>query len=243
MFEPTPNRGAPNAPWTMVPPAQDVSTETVPMPTTSASVGTGTAMVDLNPAPPTTETIPSTTTPAAEDQPATETRRHPLWPLLNTLLALVAIAVVAAGLAAVVLLYATVLERLRDRQRHDRRARANNASRQVLVAWQECLEALWTVDLVPRRAEGRDEFARRVAPRLGDAGPDLIALAEAVDQADFAPDLVADAVADQASAAARVVTESAAFLATPAQQWRSRLDPRPLLGASGTREPQNSIAM
>jgi transglutaminase-like putative cysteine protease len=246
MFEPTPGRGAPNARWTDVVPRQDDGSADVPP--VPAPPGTapprGTAPGNIDPAPPTTaEVAPSTTTTAPPPEPPAETERALPWRILIVAGAiLVGVFVVVLGMATLASLYLAALGSLRQRRRRERWARATDPSRAVLVAWQECLDALRTLGLVPHRTESHDEFAGRVAHRLGDAGPDLLELAESVNRADYAHDLVDEAVATRATATSAVIAEAVPLLATPMQRWRALFDPRPVLG-SGRRQPQHTISM
>jgi transglutaminase-like putative cysteine protease len=241
MFAPTPGRGAPNADWTGVRPLQDEGTTTVP----SSSPGTTpTVPSNMNPAPPTSEQVePTTTVDRRTEEPTTESHRPWLSEVLIAMLpVLLAVVVLLAGLIAALALYVAVLSALRDRRRRERRAWATNQSRRVLVAWEECVDELRSLGLVPLTSESHDEFARRAAPRLGDAGPDLLALADAANHADYARDLLDDDFAAHTVRSAETVATTVALLRTPAQQWISRIDFRPLFN-DGRRQPQHTISV
>jgi hypothetical protein len=243
MFEPTPSRGAPNAPWTGVVPQQDEGPQSA-APATSA-LGFPGSSVNLQVPPPTPPEVETTTTtvvtPAVD--PVTETRRNWFVALLIPVLSVAAaLAVGLAGIAGAVLLYIAVLASIRDRRRRERRQWATDSRRRVVVAWEESLAELRTLGLLPYTAESHDEFARRIAPRLGDAGPDLVFLADATDNADYARDQLPDDVAERALEAAASVVRTVDLLRTPAQVWASRIDPRPLLD-DGRQHPHHTISV
>jgi transglutaminase-like putative cysteine protease len=242
MFEPTPGRGAPNADWTGIAEAQDDGAVPNPTATSPSLPNPGTQPFDATPQPPTTSQevpVTPTTEPPEPDRSDENERVWYLSALLTSALVLLGVVVVVLGMALLAGLYLVVLRHLVQQRRLDRRARATDASRLVLVAWQECLEALQPLGLAPRPTESHDEFASRVAPQLGDAGPDLIDLADAVNHADYARDLVDHDVAVRATNGSASVVATAELLVTPVQQWLHRLDPRTL--TNGDRRPMHKI--
>jgi transglutaminase-like putative cysteine protease len=241
MFEPTPGRGAPNADWTGLQQDQDEGSALV----TNPSVGTiPPVTLGIDPPPPTTEPPPTTTTlDQRTEEPTTESRRGWMSDVLVLVVpVLLGLAVLALGLMGVLLLYVLALSALLDRRRRERRAWATDPSRRVLVSWEECVDELRTLGLVPLSSESHDEFAARVAPRLGDAGPDLIALADAANQADYAPGLLEDTFAENAVQRAETTTSTVGLLRTPAQHWLTRVDFRPLIN-DGRRRPHHTISV
>jgi transglutaminase-like putative cysteine protease len=246
MFEPTPGRGAPNAePWTGVREEQDTGGPPPPA-TVPNSAPLATAPLNVNPAPPTSfepETPPPTTAPEPDRTPTVETRREWYWEWL------LVVAPAGAGLAVVLLClmllaagYLGVATLVLRRRRAERLAKATDDSRRVLVAWHDCLEALQPLRLVPAHTESHDEFARRVAPRLTSAGPDLLALAALVDHADYAHDLLDEHAVRRAAGLTSSVVSAAERLTTPVQRWLHRFDPRSL-SRDGRRKPQHTISM
>jgi transglutaminase-like putative cysteine protease len=244
-FEPTPGRGLPGAEaWTSVPAAQDVPDG---LPDQSGTVPgvqpvPGTSVIPVNPAAPATTAVPVPVDPP----PAAEPPPPEPEGLLDWLLVALGMLLFILGppllLAAVILTYVFVLGRLRRAHRRERRAAATDASKRVLVAWAESLEALHMVGITPRPSEAHNEFAWRIAPDLPNAGGDLLVLADAVDQAAYAPGVVADYVAADADRAAAAVAHEVEAMATPRQRWSDRIDPRRVRPAP-SRAPHRQVTM
>jgi transglutaminase-like putative cysteine protease len=112
-----------------------------------------------------------------------------------------------------------------------RRRRARTPSDQVLVAWQEAEEALQLAGHPRRASETADEFARRSAPVVGAAAPQLARLATDSAAAGFAEGGVAADLVAPARQAAGAVTTALRSQAGPVRRLRWELDPRPLVDA------------
>jgi transglutaminase-like putative cysteine protease len=223
-FEPTPERGAPNAEsWTGLTERQQnngaVSSSQTAVAPTSQVVAAPTSTVD--PSQTTTTVPPTTTTTTAAGQRVEEDS----W--IKTL----AIRTFVLGLTLAVLFaaYTIAITMVKEGRRNRRRHAATDPSARVRVAWKESVEALGLLGTVHAPNETHEEFATRASPKLDDHGPVLVDLAHDVDAASYAPEVLTEEVAARATAASTLVIEVVRAKVPPKRQWQDRLDLRPLL--------------
>jgi transglutaminase-like putative cysteine protease len=207
-FEPTPGRGAPGEQaYLGVPPAQDndpgaATTTTLPSSTSTLS--------------PTTVPLPKTrpnenvnTTPTPSSSGRSSGVDVAAW--------LGAIAVVLLGAS---LLYAAIVPALYSLARRRRRARAQDPSARVRVAWLESEEALALVGAARRPDETAREFADRASTRLPTQTGELHELADAADAAVFG---VGDVDEQAAEAAEASTTSVCTVVSRHVPRWRRAL--------------------
>ncbi len=223
-FEPTPGRGIPNAEqYTHVPEQQ------------SAGDGSGTATT----APTTVGTVPATTALAGgaattvPDETTSTAAQAAATPLLSRWY--VRVGLVLLALLVLAGLYVVAVPALNRHRRRARREAAADSSQLVGVAWEEGVDAVALLGLVPERAETPVEFAARAVPAAG--GVPWNRLAELLETADFAADGVGEAEAHEALAIAEQIDADVRAQTTSQQRWRADLDPRRLdrRAASGRR--------
>ncbi len=223
-FEPTPNRGAPNAEaWTGRPEQQEHST-----PDPSATTL------------PPSSVSPSVPASAVVGPLGTEVPGAPPGNVENTVQADDNIGFVprstAAGTGGVVLLlavlvglYIAIVISIKASRIRERKARATDPSARVRLAWKESVEALDLLNTKPTPTETHEEFARRAQVVLDESGPVLIDLARDVDAATYAPAVLTEDVAARAQAAATTVVAVVHAKTSSSRQLQAQLDVRPLL--------------
>jgi transglutaminase-like putative cysteine protease len=223
-FEPTPERGAPNAEsWTGLPERQENNGAPVTPNNTSAPTSliapVPTSQVD--PGATTTTAAPTTTTTAAPATRPAEERWFTTLARRTFFLALL--------LALLAVVYAVAVTSVKDARRKSRRHAAADPSARVRVAWKESVEALSLLGTVHAPNETHEEFATRAGPKLDQHAPVFIDLAHDVDAASYAPEILTDDVAVRATAASTLVIEHVHAKVASKRQWQDRLDIRPLL--------------
>lgn len=218
-FEPTPGRGSPD-------PQQQAITgvQGPPPPTTPAAPAPTTTAAPAGASPTTTPGSPKDR--SLDQNTKIPVRHHSSNPLLVLLAGLILIPVVWAILLGV----AGALVAAR------RRARADSVRGVVALAWSDAREALTRQQTPPRPSETPAEYARRAARSAGlgvaSAGA-LARLAHLVEVSDYSPAEPQPSQADDARAAALVVSGA---LVTRRPWWvraGQLLDPRPLRRALG----------
>ena len=212
-FEPTPGRGIPNAEaYTGVPEQQ--------------STGPGTEPTTV----PATTEVPATTTPSGQTQspgiresiPPMRGRIDPSTPLWTKWYGRILI-----GLGVLVVLAGAYVLAVPARHRSRRRARraaATAPGQRVGVAWDEGVDAVARLGLVPARSETPVEFASRAEDSVdGEHWPRLAELLEAADYSDLS---VGADEADEALAIADTIDARVREQLTTKQRWLAELDPR-----------------
>jgi len=222
-FEPTPERGAPNAEaWTGVAERQQNNgaiqvPATAVAPTSQVPAGS-TSTVD--PTQPTTTLAQTTTTvvtaPAAQEDTWIKTLG------IRALLVGILLAVIAGA-------YVILVTMVKDARKSRRRHAATDPSARVRVAWKESVEALGLLGTVHAANETHEEFANRASPKLDAHGGVLIDLAHDVDAASYAPEILTEDVATRATEASTLVIDVVRSKVATKRQWQDRLDIRPLL--------------
>ncbi|MGH9224229.1 MAG: transglutaminaseTgpA domain-containing protein, partial [Acidimicrobiales bacterium] len=134
-------------------------------------------------------------------------------------------------LAALAVLYALVVPFAQRLMVKRRRRAAGTATERVLVAWQEAEDALSLAGHPRRSSETAPEFARRSAPAVGDAGPQLTRLADETTVAGFSAEGSSEAAVEVAQDAALAVAIHLRDQAGPMRRLQWKLDPRPLVDA------------
>jgi hypothetical protein len=220
LFEPTPNRGAPNAGYTGTSELQDsdvapegVTTTTAPSTTVDPTLG----------GPPIPEfPIDGATTPAGEFETgggsAGTARRAADSTGARIVLALLL-------LLAVYVIVVPVLHRVR---RIRRRSAAHSSNARIGVAWSEASEALELLGVRLAVGETPAEFAVR-ADNRSRAGTQMRELAGLTTAARYGPDASADREADRAVALAAEVVTAVRGQTTTGERIQAELDPRPAL--------------
>lgn len=225
-FEPTPNRGAPNAQqYTGQQPAQADSS---PVASSSSSVpaGASTTVVSVVPAP-STSVDPNLIAGANADPTAAAEADQPTLGV-GAKIGLVLLLIVAlAGLYVGLVLWFVAHRRQR------RRALATDDRAKVKVAWQESVEALALLGTRYDPAETHEEFAQRAQPAIPETGDAIIDLAHDVDAAAYAPDLEATVIADRSQQAAGTVVTAVRAKTSATRRTRQLLDPRRFLTHRG----------
>jgi transglutaminase-like putative cysteine protease len=232
-FEPTPGRGAPgDESYTgqtaqQAPPGGGGTAETIPSPTTAPGTADTTPVDPLAIDP---GAIPefdpgiatSSGTGSGNDGPSV----LDLLPLLAVL----------AGVAVVVLGAIPVAKSVRRHRRHAR-LRASARGR-VDSAWEHAVDALGLLDVPVDRSATPRELARRAATALGsDTAPTLADLAEITTAARFAPDEPDDATQREASGLAGRVSHAVGKRVSWKRRVRRAFDPRPLFPGGETVTP------
>lgn len=210
LFEPTPGRGAPNAPYTNTEETQDSVPLPQPTVTSSTAVSTPATPSDSTPVPPVEGSTDSTPVDGAEG--GSSGAGDGIGGGLLVPVLVVPVAVILA------MLFGPALWRPLRRQRRRRGCRSDDD--RVRVAWTEAVEALAWLGIRPEVGETAPELAERVRHRFGDDLP-VAPLAEAVTAARYSPD---GADADQANLAAQMaekVTAGARSRSTAAERWRA----------------------
>lgn len=216
-FEPTPGRGAPNAPYSGVEEQQDTegpSTEPTTVPTTQVPATDVTAPGATTPtsAPFATDTFEPDPLTGADEGPS-PIGRWLWWGLLAVVAAACVLAVLGAGVAA-----------WRAVRRWRRWARATTPDAKVRSAWADAVDAVGVIGLVPRRHETPVEFARRANHELADGR--ATPLAWVVEQADYAVDPIGPDAADTAVELASGIRRSVCDHTTPRARVLAAVDPR-----------------
>ncbi len=219
-FEPTPGRGAPRAnsytglsPQQATAPELSTSTTSQSSPTTVGGGETATTLPDFG-------SDLSATGAATSTEPRSWTGRFR------------AAAVVLVAAAA---LWPLGLLGLRGALRRRKRARAVDASRRVVVAWDDAVAAIDLVGLHSHPWETPAELARRAARAPGVEARVINGLAGMVTYARYAPEVVDDTTAEQAEDAARTIADGVRATFDRSQRIRSWYDPRPLWPTPRTR--------
>ena len=216
-FEPTPGRGAPgDTAVTGLPPAQDAAAA-APEPATTTTIPGGPTTTRPSNVPADEFVIPEATGGGTGgDRGGGDSRLGTLGWIAGGLT--VAAATVGAGIAGLKLV---ARRRRREQLGHGPRA-------DIARAWTRSGEDLELLSIARRPAETPVEFATRVEPDLGEAGPALLHLAGATTAAGYGgedPDPAAVHAATQAADAVRRLVHQRV-------RWHQRLrwwlDPRPL---------------
>ncbi|MGI8661640.1 MAG: transglutaminaseTgpA domain-containing protein [Acidimicrobiales bacterium] len=214
-FEPTPGRGIPNAEqYTHVPEEQ--------------SSGDGSSSTTLVPA---TTQVPATTVPSdAATAPSPRSifppisgriePEAPLWSRWYGRLGLAVLALLLLGGG-----YALGVPALNRHRRRARRAAATLPDQQVGVAWEEGVDAIALLGLVPARSETPVEFAGRV-DQVAEHGR-WERLAELLGAAEYADVSVGPDDAREALTIADGIEADVRATVSPKQRWLADLDPRP----------------
>ncbi|MEO7555066.1 MAG: DUF3488 and transglutaminase-like domain-containing protein [Acidimicrobiales bacterium] len=212
-FEPTPGRGIPGAAnYTGVADEQsngDGTGSTTSIPATTQVPGTTAPSGDQTP----------TTRPISEPEPAAQPGGpgfFATWPG-RVLLVLLAVIGLASG-------YAVAVVAWHRRQRDRRRRKATDPDAQVEVAWDEGVDAVSLLGLVPGRSETPSEFAGRVDPVLD--GAPWARLADLVVAAEFSDRSVAADDAAEAGALAGAIDDGVRAQVPTRQRLLAELDPR-----------------
>ena len=225
LFEPTPGRGAPNAPYTNTEEQQD----SLSLP--SASATSSTAVTPLN------ATSDSTPVPPPEvpTSPITEVGNGTGPSAGDT-------GVIAGGVLGLLLVVLAVLFAVlfgpaawRPLRRQRRRRRCHNDADRVQVAWLEAVESLTRLGIRPDIGETAPELAERVRHRFGDGLP-VAALAELITVARYSPDGTDARQAQQAAGLADAVTVGACERSTVTERWQADWQ---RLRRYGSREPED----
>lgn len=219
-FEPTPGRGIPNAEaYTGVPEQQAApnlpgSATTLPAATTSTIAPNGTA--------------DSTASPTSIAAPApTEAEKAPPW--WTRVLIILAVLVLLVGL------WIACVAAGHQWRRRRRRARARDATDQVLIAWDETGEALARLGVGPLPSETPSEYALRVAASIPVGATDLIDLATLATAARYRPPMPhaglgsddgPGAEAQRAQATGEQIRRQVTAMLSTADRARLLVDPR-----------------
>ena len=202
-FEPTPGRAVPGAEdYTDVHPAAATDT--------------------------TVDTAPGTAVTTETTEPVDNSATAPAAPVTTPKSVGRSRAVVVVALLALCLLYVAGVPVAKRRRRRRRRQGALSPADRVLVAWAEATEDLAAAGIARRPSETAAEFARRVGPTVGDAGPPLAGLAEDTSAASWSAGGVAVDVAVRAEASAAAVGAELRDEASVLDRVKQALDPRPL---------------
>jgi transglutaminase-like putative cysteine protease len=215
-FEPTPGRGRPGAEaYTGVPEQQAAtgnpgSATTVPATATTAAPQTPASL----------DTIPPGEEASVFSGTADNDQGPSFW---RTWLPRVAIAfaVVLAG----ALLYLVVVPLVHLWRRSSRRRRADGPDDEVRVAWQESVEAISMLGVVPRRSETPAEFANRTQRVIGPGWYEP--LAAALETVDYSPAGADDETAEAAWSQSAGITTEVRRRTSRRHRVLSMLDPRP----------------
>lgn len=219
LFEPTPGRGAPGAAYTGVPENQDSDVPIGPLDSTT----------------PTTELIPEFQPPTGGVAPPINLGAEDFNPSDGGAAAeedtgltgsqRVVLIVVSAlfGLAVLYVVGLTVGRSLRRSRRHRAAATANA---RIDLAWQEVVERLGPLGLVPDDAETPTEFAHRATRRIRLEPADVRGLAELTVAARYSGSDAPEPVASQAGATATAVKERMDELTTFGQRAGYYYGPR-----------------
>lgn len=196
-FEPTPGRGAPNAPYTNVAEQQadnqSRSTTTTAPTSTTATAGTPDSLD--------ADALARQLGQLDSGSGATTAPTASPWPGR--------LAALGAALAIALLAYLLVVPALlARRRRHRRRAAGDDPAARVRVAWAESEEALALAGAVRKADETSREFAGRADRRLPVEGDGMAALAVTTDAALFASGQVDGADADHAEQIRRSVHQA-----------------------------------
>jgi transglutaminase-like putative cysteine protease len=215
-FEPTPTRGAPNAPWTNVQAQQSGEDRPfeAPQPTSAPLSATEDPLGAFDP-----EFEPPVETPVGSPSGSPEASTSP-WLKTPLVLGLLVAAVAA---------YAGLMIAAKRWKAHRRVATAVDDRERVGAIWHNAVDALEPMGLLHGSSETPDEFASRAARVAGTAGPSLIELGHDTTTAMCAPEPPGpDDVMGAQERHDEIVAEVSQQIA-PVTRIKAILDPRPLV--------------
>jgi transglutaminase-like putative cysteine protease len=230
-FEPTPGRGAPDM---------------------AAYNGIAASQTDASGEGATATSSTSTTAPTTSSTSAQSSNTDDLSALLGTSGAnqggrgnggppfVVKIGIVALALLGAVMLYALVALGYGILRRRRRRAHAVEPRARIALAWEESLEQLELVGVVPEQSETHTEFAQRAGRTVPERNLQLHELASLADVVTYAPYEIDEAEAERADDAATAIADTVQARVPRQRVWVSRLDPRRLIRATTARPRQQA---